>query len=105
MPRKSPSPNTAASFSPSAIPATAGTIDFWAKLSGFSGEIPVSTGPHFFIYNHNLTNYSVGFTSNDGTGNNGLIGIAGRQFHTGSGGGTYEVYWVLEVRTHGITTP
>ncbi|WP_232298006.1 PEP-CTERM sorting domain-containing protein [Nitrosospira sp. NpAV] len=82
-------PNTAASFSASAIPVTAGTIDFWAKLSGFSGAIP-NNGPHFFIFNHDLTNYSVGFTANDGTGNHGLTGIAGRQFHTGSVGNSYE---------------
>ena len=82
-------PTTAVSFPASAIPVTAGTIDFWAKLSGYSSVIP-QNGPHFFIFNHDLTNYSVGFTGNDGLGNHGLVGVAGRQLHTGSGGGTYE---------------
>jgi PEP-CTERM motif len=85
-------PTTAASFPADVMPVTAGTIDFWAKLSGFSGNIPVGgvDGPYLFMINNNLTNYTVGFNANDGSGNSGLVGIAGSAFQTGSGGSTYE---------------
>ena len=84
-------PTTAASFPASAIPATAGTIDFWAKFTGYSGEIqPSGYSPHLVLYEHEPLVYAVAFTPNSGLGGTGLVGYAGSQFHAGSGGSTYE---------------
>lgn len=77
-------PTTAVSFSAAAIPVPAGTIDFWAKLSGFSGQIPGGTGPFLFIFNDGASAYEVSFNANDGLGHKGLIGKAGSGFATGS---------------------
>ncbi len=69
---------TAVSFPKASIPADGGKIEFWAKLEGFSGDIPVGgTSPYFFIIMDGTTSYSMGFNSNDGVGNGGLVGCAG----------------------------
>ncbi len=77
---------TAVSFPKESIPVNAGKIDFWAKLSGFSGTIPVGgVAPYFFSLNDGQSYYHLGFNSNDGQGNGGLTSVAGNTFYSGTG--------------------
>jgi hypothetical protein len=78
-------PVTAVSFPKEVIPVNAGKIDFYAKLSGFTGSFSAGgITPHFFkIYDGQSTFHS-GFNSNDGRGNGGIVGIAGNSFFTGT---------------------
>jgi len=87
-------PVTAVSFAKEVIPTAAGKIEFWAKLSGFSGSIAVGgSEPYFFQVYDGSTVYHAGFNANDGSGNGGLTGIAS-SIYTGTGsffgGWTYE---------------
>jgi hypothetical protein len=81
-------PLTAASFSTDALPAQAGTIDLWAKLSGYSGVIPWGASPYLFVLSDDSrsASYSLGFNGNDGLGDGGLVAGAGANFSTGSDG-------------------
>lgn len=83
-------PITAASFPPSVLPVGGGRIEFWARLLHVEGAI--SGGgydPHFFQLVDPTTNfhttYHLGFNSNDGAGNGGLVGVVGQSFLGGSG--------------------
>ena len=78
-------PITAVSFPKEVIPIEAGKIDFWAKLSGFSGAIDVGgREPHFFQIHDGSSTFHAGFNANDGAANGGLVGVAG-SFATGTG--------------------
>jgi len=88
-------PTTVASFSTDAMPVEAGTIDFWARLSGYSGVIPWGTSPYFLVLSDDSTgsSFSIGLNGNDGLGDGGLVGGAGANYSTGSaayGTPTYE---------------
>jgi len=76
-------PTTAVSFPRDVIDKDGGTIDFYGKLSGFSGSIP-SGGctPYFFSERGTDYYWLLGFNSNDGLGGGGLTGY-------GSLGGYY----------------
>jgi hypothetical protein len=81
-------PITPVSFPKEALPIDAGRIEFYAKLSGFSGDIPVGgdQAPYFFTIRNGETHaYFAGFNSNDGAGNGGLTGGVGNSFRTGTG--------------------
>jgi len=82
-------PLTAVSFPKEVIPFEAGKIDFWAKLSGFSGGID-GGGHDLYFFNHTdgQSSFGLGFNSNDGHSNGGLVGYAGSGFQnsTGTGG-------------------
>ena len=86
-------PITAVSFPKEVIPVGAGKIDFWAKLSDVSGAIDVGgREPYFFQIHDGTSTFHAGFNANDGSGNGGLTGLAGRSFTGtgGDGGWTYE---------------
>ncbi len=79
-------PISAVSFPKEVIPVNAGKIDFWAKLTGFSGAIPVGgVAPYFFMISDGISTFHTGFNSNDGQGNGGLTGLAGNAFFTATG--------------------
>jgi hypothetical protein len=84
-------PITAASFPPEVLPAEGGRIEFWAKLhDGFTGGISVGGfDPHFFQLvdphpNFHST-YQMGFNSDDGEYDGGLVGVVGYAFQCGTG--------------------
>jgi hypothetical protein len=82
-------PITAVSFPKEVIPIAGGRIEFWAKLAhGTTGPISVGgSDPHFFqISDATQQNvYHMGFNSNDGAANGGLIGVVGYKFLCGTG--------------------
>ncbi len=79
-------PVSPVSFPKEVFPVNAGKIDFYAKLTGFSGSIPVGgVAPHFFLIYDGSFIYHMGFNANDGAGNGGLVGVAGHSFLTGTG--------------------
>lgn len=80
-------PTTAVSFPKDTIPTAAGTIDFWARLSGFSGPLPGDQGTLFLFLIHDgstKSSYEMGFVPNDGLGSKGLTSKVGSIFGTGS---------------------
>lgn len=79
-------PLSGVSFPKGVMPVNAGRIEFYAKLNGFSGYIPIGgVAPHFFMINDGAFSYHMGFNSNDGAGNGGLVGSVGNSFRTGTG--------------------
>lgn len=84
-------------FPSSVINAEAGTIEFWARLEGYTGWVgdngpglvlsapisPVSAAPAGSHY--------IGFGSNDGAGNGGLVAAAGDANTTGT-----DVFWTSQ---------
>ena len=81
-------PITAVSFPKEVIPVGPGKIEFWAKLSGFSGPIPWAVSqaaPQFFEINDGKSQYVLAFHGNDGGGNGGLCGTALQTHVTGTG--------------------
>jgi len=82
-------PITAVSFPKEVVPIDGGAIDFYAKLSGFQGTIPVGgCSPYFFEQRENAGNstWQMGFNSNDGLANGGLTAVGSH------GGGSYTGY-------------
>jgi hypothetical protein len=79
-------PVTAVSFPREVITVEAGRIEFWAKLVGYGGAITVGGyDPHFFQVYDGTSTFHMGFNSNDGVANGGLIGVAGCSFACGTG--------------------
>lgn len=80
-------PISPVSFPKEVIPVEGGKIDFYAKLSGYSGSIPVGgVAPYFFLISDGTErSYFLGFNSNDGAANGGLTGGAGKSHRTGTG--------------------
>src|ERR1044071_6408034 len=85
-------PVTAVSFPKEIISIDKGALDFYAKLSGFQGSIPLGCGPYLFIQRDSAGYaWRMGFNSNDGLANGGLIcdGYHGQipysGFNTGTG--------------------
>lgn len=75
-------------FPKEVIPIDAGTIEFWAKLTGFPSN--VSAGgwghkPYFITIWDGYSAFQIGFEANDGAGNGGLCGNVGHGFHFGTG--------------------
>ncbi|WP_315859265.1 MULTISPECIES: FG-GAP-like repeat-containing protein [unclassified Cyanobium] len=88
-------PLTAVSFPKEVIPIEAGKIDFWAQLSGFSGEIDWGArDPFLFTLTDGQSGWGVGFAGNNGNGDGGLVGGAGSGVgnHTGTGDFGYWTY-------------
>ena len=83
------SPITAVSFPKEVIRPEGGRIEFWAKLAdGTTGPIAVGgSDPHFFQITDigEANTYHMGFNSNDGAANGGLIGVVGREYFCGTG--------------------
>ncbi|MBI1929618.1 hypothetical protein HYR99_35895 [Candidatus Poribacteria bacterium] len=76
------------SFPREVIPIGAGTIEFYGKLVGFPANIGTGQRPYFVSLVHENPvhgAYEIGFNSNDGAGNGGLVGNAGTGFYTGTG--------------------
>ena len=75
------------SFPKESIPRERGTIEFWAKLSGFGPNVPSGLhAPYFVGFDDGPTRYEIGFNSNDGASNGGLVGRVGSRL-TGPCGG------------------
>jgi hypothetical protein len=96
----------AATFPSNIVPISAGTIDFWAKLEGFSGGIGVGQQITFFtagtppVGGQTKTAWMMAFNANDGSGNGGLTGAAGSMYMTGTGGfGGYSYEQILGAAT------
>ena len=65
----------------------AGCIEFWARIQDLPEQIGVAEArPIFFKLRDGIVSYLVGFNANDGCGNGGLVGQAGHDITTGSGG-------------------
>lgn len=92
-------PISPVSFPKEVMPVNAGKIDFYAKLTGFSGTIPVGgVAPHFFLINDGTFGYHMGFNANDGAGNGGLTGGVGNSYRSGTGlFGSYTYEQILGV--------
>ncbi len=79
------------SFPSSVINAPAGTIEFWARLEGYAGMVGdngpglLLTAPYHEVGAMPPGTYLVGFGSNDGGGNGGLVGAVGDANTTGTG--------------------
>jgi hypothetical protein len=90
-------PITAVSFPREVITVEGGRIEFWAKLIGYDGKITVGGyDPHFFQVYDGTSTFHMGFNSNDGAANGGLIGMAGCSFACGTGtfgNWTYEMVY------------
>lgn len=83
-------PLTAVSFPKEVIPVEAGTIDFWAKLDGFSGEIDGGGRDlYFFLHTDGTSGFGLGFSANDGHSNGGMVGFAGSGFRNATGTGRF----------------
>ena len=77
------------SFPTAAVPRERGTIEFWARISDFGPNVPSAHAPYFvWLANSNITGYNMGFNSNDGTSNGGLVGRVGGGGVPGCGGFT-----------------
>ncbi|HYV91679.1 MAG TPA: fibronectin type III domain-containing protein, partial [Chitinophagales bacterium] len=79
-------PITAVSFPKEVVPVDAGTIEFDAKMTDFSGYIPSGgVEPHFFEIYDGTSTYHIGFNGNDGAADGGLVGRVGSNFSCGTG--------------------
>jgi hypothetical protein len=79
-------PITAVSFPKEVMPIEAGRIEFWAKLSGYSGAVGFGGGdPAFIRLDDQRSGFTVAFNANNGVANGGLTGAAASSVHTGTG--------------------
>jgi len=80
------------SFPKEVVPSDRGCIDFWAKMTGFSGKVPWGGSP-MFVYADDGTGtvYEVQFNGNNGGGQGGFCYSGGHYYDaaTGSYTGTY----------------
>jgi hypothetical protein len=82
------------SFPSSVINAASGTIEFWARLEGYTGWVGdngpglVLTAPVSPVSAAPAGSHYIGFGSNDGAGNGGLVGAVGDANTTGT-----DVFW------------
>ena len=72
-------------FPKEVIPIDAGTIEFWAKLTGFPSCMEWREKPYFVNISDGYSRFALGFNGNDGGGNGGLVGQVGHGFKTGTG--------------------
>jgi hypothetical protein len=80
------------SFPSSVINTAAGTIEFWARFEGFGAFVNLQPCPGLMTtvptpYPGQVPpgKWNIGFSSNDGLGNGGLVGQVGQGIATGSG--------------------
>jgi hypothetical protein len=84
------------SFPKEVLLTDAGTVEFWAKLSGFPADIGWEGHPDFFIIHDHQSTFSIGLNGNNGAGSGGLTGGAGINNSTGTGSyGSYTYEQVL----------
>ncbi|WP_153801271.1 T9SS type A sorting domain-containing protein [Foetidibacter luteolus] len=90
-------PLSPVSFPLDVFPVEAGKVEFWAKLSGYSGSIAANgLAPHFFKIQDEKNVFHLGFNPDDGEGNGGLSSAAGYNFYAGSGAaGSYTYEQIL----------
>ncbi len=84
-------------FPKEVIPTYAGTIEFWAKLTGFPPNFSSGCSglePYFFRIGDGYSWFQMGFESNDGAGNGGLCAHVGHGFQIGTG--NYGCSWTYE---------
>lgn len=85
-------------FPKDVIPVYEGTIEFWAKLSGFPDTLGPGGGVPSFCNYHELPDpaanprYGICLVGNDGLGNGGLCGVVGIYFSTGTGAAAINTY-------------
>jgi hypothetical protein len=79
------------SFPSSVINAASGTIEFWARLEGFSGGMGENAHPGLVTdaptapgWDNQFGHWNIGFTDDDGGGGYGLVGQVGDRNFTGS---------------------
>lgn len=77
------------SFPSSVINAASGTIEFWARLEGFSGGMGINAHPGLVTTapvspGDGSGHWNMGFTENDGGGGYGFVGQAGDANFTGT---------------------
>ncbi|WP_291295869.1 VCBS repeat-containing protein [Elioraea sp.] len=77
------------SFPSSVINAASGTIEFWARLEGFSGGMGANAHPGLITTapispGDGTGHWNMGFTGNDGGGGYGFVGQAGDANFTGT---------------------
>ena len=84
------------SFPKEVIPIDAGTIEFWAKLTGFPYYMEWWEKPCFVDIDDGHSWFRIGFNGNDGGGNGGLVGGVGYGFMTGTGSWRWWSGWTYE---------
>jgi probable HAF family extracellular repeat protein len=79
--------NWLVAFPKEAIPTYAGTIEFWARLTGYPSSLGDGGGrPVFFEIYDGYAGAVMGLTGNNGAGGGGLTGYIGHGFHCATGG-------------------
>jgi hypothetical protein len=81
-------------FPKEVVPIDAGTIEFWAKLTGFPDHMEWWRKPYFVCIGDGYSWFEIGFNGNDGGGSGGLVGRVGHGFMTGTG--TYRGNWTYQ---------
>jgi len=71
-PGPGPSPQNLVTFPPDVIPAKAGTIELWAKLTGFPPELPWGQNPALLEINDGQKSLLFHINGNDGDSNGGV---------------------------------
>lgn len=85
--------NKTVTFPKEVIPIDTGTIEFWAKITGFPSNIEWGARPYFLMITDNESSYGIGLNGNDGDGKGGICGVVGRGYTCGTevyGFPTYE---------------
>lgn len=81
-----PSRDGVASFPKEVIRPSAGCIELWVKLVGVAGAVASGESFNFVLLSDGNQDFAIHMNTNDGTGNGGLCGWAGRFGSAGTGG-------------------